>query len=180
MRLHLVDQEPEVVEALHHAFSPHPEVTVARGDILDLAEDTLVSPANGLGLMDGGIDLEYVTRLGADLQERVFQALAPLSEPLAPGQAIIVRTGDPRIRQLVVAPTVRVPGEADAKDVFFAMSAVLRTVAARRDLADIYCPGLGTGIGLLPPEEAAREMAAAYTVWLRRRDVICDPIPGTA
>ena len=165
MRLHLVDQEPAVVEALRCAFSSHPEVSIAQGAILDLAEDTLVSPANGQGLMDGGIDLEYVTRLGEDLQVRVFEALAPLSQTLAPGQAIIVSTGQSRIRHLVVAPTVRVPGAAEARDVFFAMSALLRAVAARADIADVYCPGLGTGIGQLPPDEAASEMAAAYGKW---------------
>jgi len=33
-------------------------------------------------------------------------------------------------------------------------------------VSDLYCPGLGTGIGRIPPQHAAREMADAYRAWL--------------
>lgn len=31
--------------------------------------------------------------------------------------------------------------------------------------AEVYCPGLATGTGHVPPEEAAREMYQAFADW---------------
>jgi hypothetical protein len=55
VRLHFVDIDGDVVSALRAAFRDHPEVTCADGEILSLAHNTLVSPANAYGFMDGGI-----------------------------------------------------------------------------------------------------------------------------
>lgn len=164
MQLCLVDQSPEVVEALRAAFATYPEVTIRQGDLLALAEDTIASPANSLGLMDGGLDADYLRFFGVDLQSRVQELIAQLPEGSLPvGSALIVSTGHGRISRLIVAPTVAIPGPTTAASVYFAMSASLRAAErARPPIRTLFCPGLGTGIGQVPALEAATEMARAF------------------
>jgi O-acetyl-ADP-ribose deacetylase (regulator of RNase III) len=164
MQLYLVDQSPEVVEALRAAFSAHPDVIVQQGDVLDLGEDAIVSPANSLGLMDGGLDDDYLRFFGIGLQSQIQKLIAQLPEGSLPvGSAMIVSTGHHRISRLIVAPTVAVPGPTTTACVYFAMSAALRAAKrAHPPIRVLFCPGLGTGIGQVPPAEAAAEMARAY------------------
>jgi hypothetical protein len=59
MELWLIDRNGELVEAWQKEFEGIDEVHTECGDILKIAENTIVSPANSYGYMDGGIDLEY-------------------------------------------------------------------------------------------------------------------------
>ena len=45
---------------------------------------------------------------------------------------------------------------------------------------DVYCPGLGTGVGMVPPEKAATEMALAYGDWKRIAEPGAAPNGGPA
>jgi hypothetical protein len=67
IELVLVDRAPTVVAALRQAFAEHPEVTVLGDNILSVAENTVVSPANSYGYMDGGVDRLYVEAFGLEL-----------------------------------------------------------------------------------------------------------------
>lgn len=169
MRLHLVDTEPDLVEAWKQAFAPFPEVEVVYGNILEVANDTLVSPANSYGYMDGGIDRLYIEHFGLDLQRRVTEAIAGRPEGCLPvGASLLVSTGNTRIPYLIVAPTMTLPEPVPAAHAFRAMAAALRIAKQYSDrISDIYCPGLTTGIGRVPFADAAREMAAAYAKWVQ-------------
>jgi O-acetyl-ADP-ribose deacetylase (regulator of RNase III) len=51
------------------------------------------------------------------------------------------------------------------------MRAVLRIAGTDAEVGcDVYCPGLATGVGMVPPEHAAAEMAQAYGDWKRGLD----------
>ena len=174
MELWLVDQNNELVNAWKEAFSDLPHVFIRRGDILSLAENAIVSPANSLGMMDGGIDLAYLNHFGLGMQSRVFEAIAEQPDGMLPvGAAVVVETGDAKVPLLVCAPTMVTPEPVPRANAFFAMSAALS--AAERHAAQIrklFCPGLATGIGCVAPADAAAEMAHAYRKWLRRREMI--------
>ncbi len=102
MKLTLVDSDHRVAEALNGAFRLWPEVMVLHGDLLAVAENTVVSPANSLG----------------------FNA-------------------------------------------YIAVRAALRVAAAHPDrVRSLYCPGLFTGVGMVPASEAAEAMADAHRDWL--------------
>jgi O-acetyl-ADP-ribose deacetylase (regulator of RNase III) len=163
-RLHLVTNDTALLDAWRDAFLPFPEVDIQLGNMLDIAFDTLVSPANSMGHMDGGIDRAYSEFFGEKLQRCVYKAIGDYPDGLLPvGTALLVPTGHARIPRLVVAPTMVVPGPVEPAAAFFAMAAVLNVV--RRHSAqvhDVFCPGLATGVGEVPPADAAREMAAAY------------------
>ena len=59
MQLNLIDINSSLVSAWTDAFAEFPEVNIREGDILKVAEDCVVSPANSYGYMDGGIDAVY-------------------------------------------------------------------------------------------------------------------------
>jgi O-acetyl-ADP-ribose deacetylase (regulator of RNase III) len=167
MRLHFVDIDPDVVEALRVAFDGVPDVACSSGEILALAHGALVSPANSYGMMDGGIDAAYSAFFGPAVQIAVQEAINRRPEGYLPvGASLAVRTGHQRIPFLIVAPTMHTPEEVPASNCYRALRAVLR-LAAGGNLGgrDIFCPGLATGIGRVSPADAAAQLAAAYRDW---------------
>jgi O-acetyl-ADP-ribose deacetylase (regulator of RNase III) len=167
VQLVLVDQDPVVARALHDAFAGHPEVAVHCGDLLALAENTAVSPANGQGFMDGGIDRAYTAFFGMRIERDVQDAIGRRAEGCLPlGAALLVPTHHPRIPYLIVATTMLMPEAVDQDHAYRAMRAVLRTAALHPGVvSSIYCPGLGTGVGMVPAPAAATAMASAYADW---------------
>jgi len=169
MKLHLRDRNAALVDAWQRQFSGVENVEVTHGDIFDVTADAVVSPANSFGFMDGGIDLVYSRRFGWDLQERLQALLrAEHAGELPVGQAVIVETVATDIPWLISAPTMRVPMDVSGTvNAYLALRAAL--LAVRRHAGDprietVLCPGLGTAIGRVPPDRAARQMAHAWAV----------------
>ena len=71
MSLHLVDLDSNLVAAWREAFASCPEVAIDQANILQVARDCLVSPANSFGYMDGGIDAAYRDFFGPEIEHRV-------------------------------------------------------------------------------------------------------------
>ncbi len=85
------------------------------------------------------------------------------------GAAIVVPIGHNKIPHLLCAPTMLLPQAVASVNCYWAMVAILRTVSGRADLAEnVFCPGLGTGVGRVVVADAAHEMASAYADWQRR------------
>ena len=169
MRLHLVDYNGHLVNAWAEAFAQFPEVTVQQGDLLAVAEHCVVSPANSYGFMDGGIDAAYRAFFGAQIERSVQDAVKRRPEGHLPvGASLFVGTGHVRVPFLIVAPTMTVPEEVESRNCYRAMRAVLRIAGADAEVGrDVYCPGLATGVGMVPSENAAVMMAEAYRDWKR-------------
>ena len=152
-------------------------VSVHRGSIFDVACDAVVSPANSFGFMDGGIDALYVDQFGMAVQDRLRRAiLARHHGELLVGSAEIVATSHPRTPYLIAAPTMRVPMVLGSETInpYLATRAVLLLARhgvfpdgphAGQRLADhlrvIAFPGMGTGVGRVPAQIAARQIRAA-------------------
>ena len=167
MRLHLVDADLTVASALREAFRPFPEVAVSHADLLAVAHNAVVSPANAFGFMDGGIDAASRNFFGAAAEERVQEAIGRRPEGYLPvGASLVVRTGHATIPYLVVAPTMLAPEAIESMNCYRAMRAVLRVAASHDEIGRaVFCPGMGTGVGGVPAEVAAQEMARAYSEW---------------
>jgi len=170
VKLHLVDTNTQLVKCWEKAFSACPEVEIVKGDILKLAHTSIVSPANSLGFMDGGIDMAYSHYFGPDIQEKVFRSISLRPEGFLPvGASLMVRTDNLKIPFLIVAPTMKLPGPVPPQNCYHSMVAVLRIASRHQSkLTHVFCPGLATGIGEVRPEAAAEEMAAAYIDWQER------------
>jgi O-acetyl-ADP-ribose deacetylase (regulator of RNase III) len=158
-----------VVESVRGSLRVH------RGSVLDVAADAVVSPANSYGWMRGGIDAVYA-RAFPDVEQNVRSAvLAYHGGELPIGQALVVPTGEPAPAWLISAPTMREPGQrlpAGTVHPYLAARAVFRLWLdgrleqgdeVRREVGTIAMPGLGTGVGGVPPETCARQVAAAWT-----------------
>jgi O-acetyl-ADP-ribose deacetylase (regulator of RNase III) len=167
LQLHLVDHNPVLVAAWRECFRSFPEVAIRQGDLLAVAENAVVSPANSFGFLDGGIDRAYLAFFGLHIQERVQQASAARPEGHLPvGASIVVRTGHGRIPFLILAPTMLLPEVVAEDHSYRALRAVLRLAGHDAGVGRmVFCPGLGTGVGGGAPDAAAREMAQAYQDW---------------
>lgn len=177
MRLVLAATEPSLADAWSAECGSLPNVSVHRGSILDLDVDAVVSPANSFGFMEGGIDGVYRRHFGGHIQERLQALLRARHDGELPvGQAEIIATDHPRIRYLVSAPTMRVPMTvAGTLNPYLAARAVFRLVKqgvfapgsggeghVSSRVASLAMPGLGTGVGGVPPLACARQVRLAY------------------
>ncbi|MEE9491934.1 MAG: macro domain-containing protein [Gammaproteobacteria bacterium] len=167
MKLSLIDTSPEMITAWDRVFFDTPDVEILQGNILDFAEDTIVSPANSYGYMDGGIDKVYRDHFGIEIEKTVQNAIKKTGKQFLPvGSALIVKTHDARVPHMIIAPTMFLPEPVKPKNCFFAMSAILNIYTKHHTtIQNIYCPGLGTGIGQVEPLDSAKEMKAAYIQW---------------
>jgi O-acetyl-ADP-ribose deacetylase (regulator of RNase III) len=142
---------------------------VSHGDIFEQKADAIVSPANSFGYMDGGIDLLYSKYFGWELETNLRAVLAERHYGELPvGQAVVLATGHEFIPFLVSAPTMRIPMSiGETVNVYLAFRAALITVLTHNantdaPISSLLVPGLGTGIGGVAPDRAARQMRLAY------------------
>ena len=186
MRLIFVDVNPHLVRSWARVTTDVPEVEVVEGSIFDQACDALVSPANSFGFMDGGLDLSISQRFGWGVQARLQAAIREeYHGELLVGQAHAVPSEDAQIPWVIAAPTMRVPMPLGATlNPYLATRAVLLLVrdgALAGQVETVAFPGMGTGVGRVPPGICARQMRAAVgdvlrgetefpETWLKARD----------
>jgi O-acetyl-ADP-ribose deacetylase (regulator of RNase III) len=167
--LSLGDRDAGVAQALAHAFAGVPAVEVVEGNLLDLACDGIVSPANSFGDMGGGLDKAIDDFHGGAAQKALMDAIAEhfLGE-LPVGMALLVELPGRHLPFVVAAPTMRIPGSvASTLNAYLSMRAALVAVrrhnaAGGRLIRSLAVPGLCTGVGGMLPAEAAGQMRAAY------------------
>jgi len=173
MKILIVDIDEAIVDAARRELGALEGFEVRQGSILDAGCDAVVSPANSFGFMDGGIDLVYSERFGWDLQRALQQRIMDRHHgELLVGEADIVETEDASIPYLIAAPTMRVPSNIEeTTNAYLAMRAVLLLVKhgslddgrrIRDAVKTVAMPGLGTGIGRMPPKKCARQMRQAW------------------
>lgn len=179
MKIRFVDLDEQVINALKAEFSPLPgDFSFTCASIIEmesLSPDSglvaLVSPANSLGFMDGGVDQAYLNHFGDHLQKRVQTHLQEhFYGELPVGQATTVNLS--KQRYLIVAPTMRRPTSVkETLNAYLAFRAVLIEALefnkANSDnpavqITEIRCPGFCTGVGKMRPAAAALQMAMAW------------------
>lgn len=131
-------------------------IAVERGDITQVQADAIVNPANSRMIMGGGV-AGAIKRIGGSLIERE----AVQKSPVAIGDAIATTAGKLKAKYVIHAPTMERPAmSTDLANAEKATTAALR-VARNLGLSSIAVPGMGTGVGGLPVQEAARVMIEA-------------------
>ncbi|PWW62074.1 O-acetyl-ADP-ribose deacetylase (regulator of RNase III) [Actinokineospora spheciospongiae] len=164
----------DLAEAWDSAAAGRPEIRVHRGSLLEVDADAVVSPANSFGWMRGGIDAVYTAAFPTVEQSVRSAVLAYHGGELPVGEALIVPTDAVRPAWLITAPTMREPGvllPPDTVHPYLAARAVFRLwrdgalddgTPVREVVRTIAVPGLGTGVGRVPPAVCARQLAAAW------------------
>lgn len=178
MDLILCDVNDAVVAAWRTYFDKIPNVTVTHGSVFEVRCDALVSPANSFGFMDGGIDMAISQYFGWEVQEQLQKLIRrKYHGELLVGQAEIVPTYHVRIPYVIAAPTMRVPTILghDTVNIYLATRAVLLLVQngvlvdetpVREVVTRVAIPGMGTGVGKVPPDVCARQMKQAVDEFL--------------
>ncbi|MFM0174761.1 macro domain-containing protein [Paraburkholderia sediminicola] len=165
MKIHLVDVNPEMVLAWQAAFDDEPAVAIYHGSIFGTGADTLVSPANSFGFMDGSLDLAISNRLGWHVQDRLQTRIRKEHGGELPvGCAIVVDTADEKIPFLISAPTMRVPIYLGPESINAYLATRAAFIAALSDerIRTVAISGMGTGVGRIPPAICAQQMRAAF------------------
>jgi O-acetyl-ADP-ribose deacetylase (regulator of RNase III) len=127
------------------------QVHVARAELWTLPVDAVVNPANSLGIMGGGIG-GTLRRQGGDAIQQAAMAAAPI----AVGAAIVTTAGQLPAKHVIHVPTMEEPGmKIGAENVRRAARAAL-IAADRNSFKVIAIPGIGTDLGDVPVDEAAR------------------------
>lgn len=129
--------------------------------------DLIVSPANSIGYMDGGID-KYYCQMFPGIQRKVQQKIKTYNifennhYILPVGSAFIVTTDVSLCPQLICAPTMPEPCNIEGtENVYLAFLGILECTKNLKNVT-IAVPGLGTGCGMMPPEESAKQIKRAY------------------
>ena len=167
LRVSLCDRSPEVARTFADLFQGADGVEVIEGDLLNLDCNALVSPANSFGFMDGGIDQAIDRFYAGAAQRAVMGRIADrFYGELPVGAATVIGMASRRFPFLVVAPTMRVPGDVRGTlNAYLAMRAAMAAVLDHREgterIASVAVPGLGTGVGGMSAEVSGVQMRTA-------------------
>ncbi len=138
-------------------------VEVVKGDITKLSIEAIVNPANSLMIMGGGV-AGAIKRVGGAIIEYEARKYAPV--PV--GKAVVTTAGKLPSKYVIHAPTMEEPAMRTTKEkVREAVRAALE-VAESKGIKEVAFPGMGTGVGGVPPKEAAEVMINEIINHLRR------------
>jgi len=127
------------------------QVHVARAEIVTLPVDAVVNPANSLGIMGGGTS-GLIRRQGGD----AIQAAAMARAPIAVGAAIVTTAGALPCKHVIHAPTMEEPGQKIAAENVRRAARAALIACDVNQYKVVAFPGMGTDLGEVPRDEAAR------------------------
>ena len=129
------------------------EIVALTGDITEQEVEAIVNPANSWLVMGGGV-AGAIKRAGGKIIEEEAVKYAPI--PV--GKAIVTGAGKLKTRHVIHSPTMKRPAmHIAAENVRLAVRAALECVEELK-LNSVAFPGMGTGVGSLGLEEAAKVM----------------------
>jgi O-acetyl-ADP-ribose deacetylase (regulator of RNase III) len=121
-----------------------------------------ISPANGYGFMQGGIDYYLNYQVLYDVQELVQEKIAEYYTDSVPiGTSLMIKYSD--TRYLICSPTMKIPSNIEGtNNVYRAFYSALGGAAKFPEIEYLVVPGMGTSCGGLSPKEAVGQMWQAY------------------
>jgi len=132
------------------------EVHFSVGDLTKLEVEAIVNPANSEGEMGGGVAYYIKKAGGKNIEEE-----AMLQAPIAIGSAVITTAGSLKCGYVIHAPTMEAPVQRTSVEKIFKSVRAALQVAKTYNIKSLAIPGMGTGTGRVPPEEAAVAMINA-------------------
>lgn len=129
-------------------------IVVEKGDITKIACDAIVNPANSCGYMGGGVAGAIKRAGGIEIEKEAVS-----KAPIPVGSAIITKAGSLPCKYVIHAPTMEKPAmRIGIENVKLATKAAFDVALKSKDIKTIALPGMGTGVGGVSLEDAAREM----------------------
>ncbi|MCK5520058.1 MAG: macro domain-containing protein [Candidatus Marinimicrobia bacterium] len=164
---YIVSDDQNKFENLQSKFQDFEDIIkIKYGNILDYANGCLVSPANTMGEMSGGLDRQYYNYFGKEIQSTVRNRILPLPNARLPiGNIISIETKHQLIPILLIAPTVDLEKGRDSEPqiagrVFFNL--LKYHSKSQFSEMDLYIPLLGDGVGGLDSNFVIEEMKKAF------------------
>lgn len=125
-------------------------IIIQKGDLTQIICDAIVNPANSYGYMGGGV-AGAIKHIGGIEIEKEAISKAPINV----GSAVATSAGKLPCRFVIHAPTMKKPAmKIGVENVKLATKAAL-DLAYELKLKSVAIPGMGTGVGRVPEEEAA-------------------------
>ena len=168
IKISICDQNRDIAEMFAEVFANESRVEVLHGNILNLTADALVSPANSFGDMGGGLDKAIDDLFGGEAQRLTQNRIrTEFFGELPVGLATVLEMHKTQFPFLIVAPTMRIPGNVGKTiNAYLAMRAVLTTILKHNftqatKIRSVAISSLCTGVGGMPHREAAEQMLSA-------------------
>lgn len=171
--------------AIKERFSESPSWSIRYADVFHPMNvrdaDILVSPANEIGRMDGGVDQVYINRFGWQLEHRLMRDIRELHRgKVRVGEAYLITTYDPDVPLMICAPTMAwPPGDVShTRNAYHACLAAFHCAAtagvkALGRFPTVLMPGMCTHTGKMAPEVFA---AQAYEAWTDFTFAFCNQL----
>jgi len=128
-------------------------ITVATGDITRLEVDAIVNPANSQLIMGGGVAGAILKAGGDQIQKEALR-----KAPIPIGKAVATTAGKLKAKYVIHAPTMTRPAMPTNKENARLATRGALDCAEKLGIRSMAFPGLGTGVGGLNPQEAAKVM----------------------
>ena len=131
-------------------------IEVLLADITKLRVDAVVNPANSLMIMGGGV-ARAIRRAGGPEIEEEARGYAPV--PV--GSAVATGAGRLPAKHVIHAPTMERPAMKTTPEKVKAATLAALRKAEDLKVESLAFPGMGTGVGGVPFDEASRAMMEA-------------------
>ncbi|GAB6065557.1 ADP-ribose-binding protein [Aquifex pyrophilus] len=129
------------------------DIKVLKGSILEVDADVIVNPANSKGIMGGGV-AGVIKREGGEEIEKEAMERAPI--PV--GSAVLTTAGRLKFKGVIHAPTMEEPAMPSSEEKVRKATRAALELADKEGFKVIAFPGMGTGVGGVPKDVAARAM----------------------
>ena len=125
-------------------------IVVERGDLTQISCDAIVNPANSYGYMGGGV-AGAIKRVGGIEIEKEAISKAPIDV----GKAVATTAGTLPCQYVIHAPTMKQPAMRIGVDNVRDATRAALELGVELNLKTIAIPGMGTGVGGVPTDDAA-------------------------
>lgn len=131
-------------------------VDVIKGDITTLNVDAIVNPANSYGLMGGGVALAIRKKGGKVIEEEAMRKV-----PIPIGTSVSTAAGKLPCKFVIHSPTMKEPVERTSIENVQKATISALVCASKLEVKSMAFPGMGTGVGGININDAARCMVSA-------------------
>jgi len=128
-------------------------ITVKKGDITEEKCDAIVNPANSFSLMGGGVALAIKRKGG-----KIIEDQAIMKAPILVGKAVATSGGKLKCKYVIHAPTMVRPAQKIRVDNVRKATRAASECAKKMGLKTVAFPGMGTGVGGVSYDDAAKAM----------------------
>ena len=132
------------------------KVKTVKGSILEVKADVIVNAANSLGYMGGGVAGVIKRAGGEEIEKEAVE-----KGPTPVGKAVLTTAGKLPFKGVIHAPTMERPAMPSSPEKVKKATFAAVTLAREKGFKSIAIPGMGTGVGGVSHQDAAKAMIEA-------------------